>query len=412
MAATRPFFAARGMFLIAGRFASVVILGMTWNLVVPLSSAVGGPLTNMIVLGDSLSDTGNVFNNSTVTLFGNTSKAMFPGPAYNYDTGRFTDGTDTKGATNTTGVWHEQLADRLKLGRATASTNATPGNNYAYGGAVTGAGRPTISTPVLLGAGTGSVTIDNLDQQVANFKTSLNGGKADANALYTIWAGGNDLINAGDAAQLNAKSGGTLSNASAADVPAAEMTAVANIKANIDDLYSQGARNIAWPDMPPIDRIPLVQGWKDPTIQDPKINDAIQLVINAEQTAAASFKTDEQAAIAALVAKDMGLKLVLVDVLGLFNNIAANPAGFDFTNITTPAQGLLKDPQVPNQYVNPDTYVFWDRIHPTIRSDQLIAGVAYNALFAVGVPEPRTVVLLGIAAPVLFLWRRATGTKK
>ena len=65
------------------------------------------PVTNIVVFGDSLSDTGNVAHVTNATL-----GVRYPGPLFNYTDGRFTDGLDTTPSVPATphtpllGVWH------------------------------------------------------------------------------------------------------------------------------------------------------------------------------------------------------------------------------------------------------------------------------------------------------------------
>src|SRR5450432_305937 len=72
------------------------------------------PFSNVVVFGDSLSDTGNVAHVAE-SDFG----LRYPGPLFNYTDGRFTDGADTTPGVPLTpngavlGVWHEQLAQML-----------------------------------------------------------------------------------------------------------------------------------------------------------------------------------------------------------------------------------------------------------------------------------------------------------
>ena len=66
-----------------------------------------------------------------------------------------------------------------------------------------------------------------------------------------------------------------------------------------------------------------------------------------------------------------------VDVGTLFLEIAADPSSFGFTNITSPAHGIMGDP---------NTYLFWDGQHPTTAADALIADVAFSDFIAA--PEP------------------------
>ncbi len=85
------------------------------------------PINALIVFGDSLSDSGN--------LYTYTGTAFPPSPPY--DPGHFSNGR----------VWAEVLADALFLGGLTPSLLG--GTNYSWGGAETGFGLSSQGTPNL-----------------------------------------------------------------------------------------------------------------------------------------------------------------------------------------------------------------------------------------------------------------------
>jgi len=75
-----------------------------------------------------------------------------------------------------------------------------------------------------------------------------------------------------------------------------------------------------------------------------------------------------------------------VNVYDLFDQWIANPPP-GITNVTTAAY----DPsQNPSLVPNPDSYFFWDDVHPTTQIDQQLAEAV--------VPEPSTLALLSVAA--------------
>src|SRR5262249_8727615 len=98
----------------------------------------------------------------------------------------------------------------------------------------------------------------------------------------------------------------------------------------------------------------------------------------------------------------LGITIIPLDVYGLFQQIVSNPASFGFTDLADQAKsgGI----GVPGQVVpNPDQYLFWDPVHPTAHTQQLIGQAAFEAVTA---PEPSTLALLAFGGAALTGWRR------
>ena len=130
-----------------------------------LQSGFAASFSQMVVFGDSLSDTGNA--------------AIVAGSSFpaNYWNGRLTDGPTTTPATNgPIGNWADQLS--AKLGVADPLPFLAGGTNYA------------VAT-----AQTGSNGLDGITDQVNAFSVK-NLGVASPTALYTLWGGANDIFNA------------------------------------------------------------------------------------------------------------------------------------------------------------------------------------------------------------------------
>ncbi|WP_242058132.1 MULTISPECIES: SGNH/GDSL hydrolase family protein [Nostoc] len=108
-------------------------------------------VTGMYIFGDSLSDTGMVFQ---------ATGRMYP-PNATYFQGRYSNGR----------VWIEYLSDRLHF-----SPKQT--NNFAYGGATTGS--------------TSNSYVPSLLNQVQSFTQTYK--KANSDGLYVLWAGANDYL--------------------------------------------------------------------------------------------------------------------------------------------------------------------------------------------------------------------------
>lgn len=305
-----------------------------------------GAVNEIIAFGDSLSDSGNA---SIVTL-GVEPGTRGPGYYYRsvsgvpFQVGEFTNAPTPGGPT---GVWVDQLAG--KLGVPVAQPALAGGTNYAVADAVTG-----------------SAGLDNIDAQLAAFKTATN-GTAPSNALYTIWGGANDIFNITNPA--NALSTG--------------MTAADNLYKNILTLSSEGARYFLWSNLPDLGKTPAAIAAGPP-------------VSTVATVASDAFDGEWAADLMKLQAG--GISVVGLDVASLFAAVEANPAQFGFTNVTGSAI------TVPG--ADPDQYLFWDDVHPTAAGDALLADAASAELLAT--PEPAALGLAGIGlSALLFAASRA-----
>ena len=127
--------------------------------VAAMPTLAGGPYTQTVFFGDSLTDAG---------FF----RPLLPASVRPV-TGQFTN--------NPGFVWSQFLADFYGTSAA-PNGNGQTGPNYAAGGARVG-----VNTTGALGP------IPSLATQVNNYLTA-NGGRADSRALYTVWGGANDLF--------------------------------------------------------------------------------------------------------------------------------------------------------------------------------------------------------------------------
>src|SRR5205814_198198 len=155
--------------------------------------------SQVVVFGDSLSDTGNVRNRTSSKSSGAID---YPSHTFNYDNGRFTNDTATDPASHTyLGVWHEQLA-RGFLGLPAATNSLGGGVNYAFGGATTidGTHQEVEHTPVA----DITITIDDMGKQMDDYFAQH---VFDPNALYIVWGGSNDIRNDDSSANVTATVG-------------------------------------------------------------------------------------------------------------------------------------------------------------------------------------------------------------
>jgi outer membrane lipase/esterase len=311
--------------------------------------------SSLVIFGDSLSDTGNLYNETG---------GIGPGPLQDYATGVVTDGPNTTPASAISGLWDQQLAQVLGVPSPVASTSG--GTNYAYAGAETGSG----FAPLTLQGVT--LPVPNLNTQVASF-LAANGATASASNLYVIWGGSNDIINNAGAYAAAPTPGNLLTLES---TPA---TLIAAQVGNIQTLYAAGAKEFLFFDVPNLGATP----------------EALALP-SAEQSTltglSAVTEQDFESAVAQLRASDPGITIIPVDAfagdLAVETSVAElganNPYGL--TNITTAAQGLAD--------VNPDQYLYWDSLHPTTKGQEIIADLAEDSILA-NTPEPSTWVVAG-----------------
>ncbi len=291
--------------------------------------------SQIVVFGDSLSDDGNVRH-----VMEDDYLTSYPGGDFNYSDGRFTNSSDTDPSSDTYAeTWHEQLA-RTFLGMAATTNSLDGGLDYAFGGATTASGttdRTVINNPFPFGGGDFTLTVDNLGKQVDDYLAS---NTPDPSALYIIWGGGNDLFD---------------------DDSSDNVTATAsNVEGLVEELARAGARSFLVPNIPPLGLVPL---YKD----DATTATALNLAAGEYRS---ELNADLDAAITTLAGEGITITLYRLDAYGLLYRMATNPGDYGFTNIFDSAQG---------EDVDPDTYLFWDDLHPTTAGHYQIA-VAANAL--------------------------------
>lgn len=269
--------------------------------------------SNTVFFGDSLTDNGSY------------KPVLPPG------TGLFT--------TNPGPVWAQLLADRYGT---TAAPSNQGGTDYAYGGARVTAHPGFPDQPPTASA----VPI------ALQVQTYLGGGRADGNALYSIWGGANDIFVA-----LGQLQSGAITPAEAQTNVAIEAQAVAGM---VGQLQAAGANYVMVWNLPDIGKTPFGQGsGSAPSISalTSFYNTTLNLGLNA-----------------------VGGNVIRVNVFGFLNEVIANPAAYGIANVTTPACGAT--PSLVCTSVNlvaPDaatTYLFADSVHPTSAGHVALAQLA------------------------------------
>jgi outer membrane lipase/esterase len=240
--------------------------------------------------------------------------------------------------TNPGPIWAQVLASRY-------GSSATPanqgGNDYAEGGArVTQLPGYPNSPP------TGAAT--PVSTQISNF---LGKGPVNPNALYSVWAGANDLFYA-------------LGNPATAQ--ANLTTAATQLGGLVGVLNAAGARYVMLFNLPDIGKTPAFAG----TSSSGQVS-ALTALYNSTLMATVDA---------------LNLHPIRVNVFGLFNEVIANPGAYGFTNVSsvacTTSSSLICTPSTLVSPTSPQTYLFADPVHPTTGGHQVIADYAASIITA------------------------------
>jgi phospholipase/lecithinase/hemolysin len=295
----------------------VMVLGMA-------QAAAAQQPSHIVVFGDSLSDPGNAF-----ALLGSANTPpdydldpfLVPGAPYARGGHHFTNGA----------TWVEQLARPLGLSGSVqpafqlASPHAT---NFAVGGARA----RQIATGV------------NLPTQVQAYLQRAGGARADA--LYVIAVGGNDVRDA-LFAYAQGQDGGAVVGAALASTVQTIMT-----------LHAAGARRFLIWNAPDIGRTPAIKR-AGPGVAP------FATLISQGYNANLAFLLGQ------LSSGLPGIQIVPFDAFALINEIAETPSTFGMTNVTS---ACLTPNVAPFACQQPNEYLFWDGIHPTVATHAIIAG--------------------------------------
>lgn len=282
-----------------------------------------GGFPALYAFGDSLSDAGNIGVLSLGIL-----------PAATYSDGRFTNGN----------VWVQDLAQ--KLGLPAVKPSLTGGTDYAYGGAQTGTNPTHAATPTDLPS--------QLSQFVKNVPTPS------PNALYTVWAGSNDLLGI----------------ARSTETPAQQQASVQQVVTNetqfINGLIAHGAKNLVVMDVPDL--------GKTPSQLASPASDA------ASSSLAQQFNASLGTALQAIVASGAA-SIDYVDTYGLLDTAIANPAAYGFTNVNQPlwTGDFIDSNSGKLAAAGPaqSGYLFFDGLHPTAAGHSLLAANVAQTLTGV-----------------------------
>lgn len=275
--------------------------------------------TQVVVFGDSLSDTG-----AAAERFATIGVSL---PAAPYAQGRFSNGP----------VAVEVLADQLGVSL----------DSRAVGGALTGTDNRITTGGVLAGTG--------VQGQIQAYIAEQSGA-LDTEALYVVWAGGNDFFGSPTVSTL--------------------VTAVFNLQQGVSQLYAAGARQFLVPNLPNL----------ADTYDSIVAGAAVQV---GAQSLTVGFNNALVGGMGSLQSTLAGSSIQVFDVFTLLATVRTDLAN---------AGGVVDTPCFAGNYVTggvacatPDAYYLWDSVHPTAYVHDTV-----GRAMAAAVPEPSTYALMGL----------------
>ncbi|MBF5095890.1 autotransporter domain-containing protein [Azospirillum sp. INR13] len=249
-----------------------------------------------------------------------------------------------KFTTNPGPVWAENLAGALGTSAVTA---ARGGTDYAVGGA-------RVNTSVGVPATGPTSLAPSVATQISGYLAST-GGRADPNALYTVWGGANDIL---------------ASLSSPATAQATVTQAASDLVTQVARLRAAGARTILVPTVPDIGSTPFGQAQGAAAA-----GQISQLVSGYNQ-------------LVTLGLANAGVSVIPIDTYSLLRAAVANPASFGFTDVTgtacTTSSSLLCTSATLVAPNAAESHLFADGVHPTTAGHRAVSDFVLNALTAPG----------------------------
>ena len=331
----------------------------------------------LIVFGDSLSDTGNVFQLSEGTFPPSTPPGLL------YDGGRLTNGP----------VWVEYLANAV--GAPAPLPSLLGGTNFAWGGAQSTVSfelyDSTLDPDPFPISSTFSI-VDQVDGFLADLATGGEMPDPDT-TLYVLWGGANDFL---------------IGNAHIS-------TRVArNIEFSIHELIrTAGAEHLLVPNMPTLVDTPGVAGGFDSAFvaeeQPSKLGTRVE-----------KFNTKLSKSLDKIARKNADVKIYEFDVFSLYQAILSDPQGNGFnlnTDVPVISEAVLYGTKPGPLFLNdPVSSLFFDGVHPTTLGHRRLAEEAAKLLASTtemflspavmtSVPEPSAILMI-CAGSFILLGRR------
>lgn len=291
--------------------------------VLPLAAASGAhaqSYARLVVIGDSLSDNGNLY----------TATATPTSPPYNK---RYTNDR----------VWAEYLTGGLQ-GWYTATSYTSGSIDLAWGGARSDS------------ASNSNGPIPGTPSQLAYYLG--HGGTFGANDVASVWIGANDIFQGLPAAAASPSNATTL-------MTGVSGAAAVNAAGQAGQLAAAGARTIIVMNLPDLGSTPQFSG-----------SATTSAIATYSSTV---FNTALDTGLKAQAAAHPGTSFVEVDINSAFHAIMANPSAFGLGNVGQAC--VLVTACVTGGLSAQNSYLFWDTVHPTETGHKLVAAMVAQYLY-------------------------------
>ena len=300
----------------------------------------------VVVFGDSLSDTGNVFaatGQLNLPPYSDLDAFRIPNYPYAAGAGRFTNGR----------TWVELAAREFGVqGDVRATLRwGQPGRNYAYGSARAGA--PLVPNDAW-----------QLTEQVTRYLDDVNGAVA-TDQVIVLFIGGNDVADAVRALSVDATGGTSIQGL---------LYGLESTGANLERLVAAGARAFVILNVPNVASVPALNPLLAPpglggiaTCWTVLFNQGTPLPTGCPALPPGLPGLND---LAEGLGANPGIEVKLIDTFTFFNDVIAHPANYGIRNVT---DTCVTPNTPPYQCASPKGYFFWDGVHPTRTVHQLLA---------------------------------------
>lgn len=298
-------------------------------------------IDRLVFFGASLTDAGNSFIwlSQPANRICGVAQSLPPYDAL--DDLKIPDGPYAKGGHHFTNgaTWAEGMARYLALAGNARPAFANPGqkaSNYAVGGARTVDYYCRFNLPSQISA------------YVADFPQTT------AAAWIAMEIGGNDVRDA-------------LAAAAQGEDPAPRLQqALGSVGSSVTRLYWHGARKFLLFNVPDIGKTPAVRSLGPAAVAG---GNQLAVAYNGGLAGLTQY----------LKLTLPGSDIRILDLFGLVNQIVTDPGTYGFSNVT---DACVTPNLPPFHCAQPDTYLFWDGIHPTKAMHEVVAQKAVEAISA------------------------------